>query len=89
VTEIGAGKSKRSRQEDSMRFRTLAAMVMATGTALVSAGVAAGGATTSIIIDRYEVEVSATNMCSGEEILLTGKSHGLLRMTETRRVRGT
>jgi hypothetical protein len=72
-----------SRREDSMRFRDLAAMVMATGTVLVGAGAAAGGATTSIVIDRNPVEVSGLNTCSGEEILLTGESHALLRMTET------
>jgi hypothetical protein len=68
-----------------MRFRDLAAMVMATGTVLVGAGAAAGGATTSIVIDRNPVEVSGLNTCSGEEILLTGESHALLRMTETPR----
>jgi hypothetical protein len=36
-----------------------------------------------IVIDRNEVEVSGTNMCSGEEILLTGEGHALLRITET------
>jgi hypothetical protein len=72
-----------SRREDSMRFRALAAMVMATGTALVGAGAAAGAATTSIIIDRNEIEISGMNMCSGEEILLTGETHALLRVTET------
>jgi hypothetical protein len=66
-----------------MRFRALAAMVMATGTALVGTGAAAGGATTSIIIDRNPIEVSGINMCSGEEILLTGETHALLRVTET------
>jgi hypothetical protein len=64
-------------------FRALAAMVMATGTALVGAGAAAGGATTSIIIDRNPIEVSGLNMCSGEEIHLTGETHALLRVTET------
>ena len=67
----------------SFSFRALAAMVMATGTALVGTGAAAGGATTSIVIDRNPVEVSGLNTCSGEEILLTGDSHALLRMTET------
>ena len=56
---------------------------MAIGTAFVGAGAAAGGATTSISIDRNDVEVSGLNTCSGEEILLTGESHALLRITET------
>lgn len=64
-------------------FRALAAMVIAIGTAFVGAGAAAGGATTSISIDRNEIEVFGLNECSGEEILLTGESHALLRMTET------
>jgi hypothetical protein len=74
-----------SRREDCMRFsfRALAAMVVATGTALVGAGAAAGGATTSIVIDRNPIEVSGLNTCSGEEFFLTGESHALLRMTET------
>jgi hypothetical protein len=84
VREIGAAIEE-SRREDSMRFSFLAfaAMVIATGTALVGAGAAAGGATTSIIIDRNPIEVSGMNMCSGEEILLTGETHALLRITET------
>ena len=64
-------------------FRALATVVMAIGTAFVGAGAAAGGATTSISIDRNDVEVSGLNTCSGEEILLTGESHALLRITET------
>jgi hypothetical protein len=64
-------------------FRALTAMAMATATVLVGAGAAAGGATTSIVIDRNPVEVSGLNTCSGEEILLTGESHALLRVTET------
>jgi hypothetical protein len=64
-------------------FRALAAMVMATGIALVGAGAAAGGATTSIVIDRNPIEVFGLNTCSGEEILLTGETRALLRVTET------
>jgi hypothetical protein len=64
-------------------FLALAAMVMTAGTALVGAGAAVGGATTSITIDRNPIEVSGMNMCSGEEILLTGETHALLRVTET------
>jgi hypothetical protein len=64
-------------------FRALATMVMAIGTAFVSAGAAAGGATTSITIDRNPIEVSGLNTCSGEEILLTGETRALLRVTET------
>jgi hypothetical protein len=64
-------------------FRALTAMAMATATVLVGAVAAAGGATTSIVIDRNPVEVSGLNTCSGEEILLTGESHALLRVTET------
>jgi hypothetical protein len=74
-----------SRREDSMgfSFRALSAMVIATGTALVGTAAAAGGATTSITIDRNPIEVSGTNICSGEEILLIGETHALLRVTET------
>ena len=64
-------------------FRALAAVVMATATAFVGAGAAAGEATTSITIDQNEIEVSGINTCSGEEILLTGESRALLRVTET------
>ena len=66
-----------------LSFRALATMVMAIGTAFVGAGSAAGGATTSIIIDRNPIEVSGLNTCSGEEILLTGETRALLRVTET------
>jgi hypothetical protein len=74
-----------SRREDSMRFsfRAVAAIVMSTGALLAGAGAAAGGATTSIMIDRNEIEVSGLNLCSGEEILLTGQTRALLRVTET------
>lgn len=64
-------------------FRALATMLMAIGTAFVGAGAAAGGATTSIVIDRNPIEVSGLNTCSGEEILLTGETRALLRVTET------
>jgi hypothetical protein len=64
-------------------FRALAAMVMATGIALVGAGAATGGATTSIVIDRTPIEFVGLNTCSGEEILLTGETRALLRVTET------
>ena len=66
-----------------LSFRALAAMVMATAAALAGAGAAVGGATTSIVIDRNEIEVSGVNECTGEEILLTGESRALLRVTET------
>jgi hypothetical protein len=66
-----------------LSFRALATMVIAIATAFVGAGAAAGGATTSIVIDRNETEVSGMNTCSGEEILLTGETHAVLRMTET------
>jgi hypothetical protein len=67
----------------SSSIRVFAAMVMAAGAALVGSGTAAARATTEIVIDRNPVEVSGENMCSGEEILLTGESHALLRITET------
>jgi hypothetical protein len=67
----------------SSSIRVFTAMVIAAGTALVGAAGAAAQATTEIVIDRNEVEVFGVNMCSGEEIVLTGESHALLRITET------
>jgi hypothetical protein len=63
-------------------IRALAAVIVA-GAALVGADAAAAQATTEIIMTDSDVEVFGENICSGEEIFLSGDSHALLRITET------
>jgi hypothetical protein len=59
------------------------AAVIAAGAALLGAEAAAAQATTEIIMTDNDVEVFGENVCSGEEILLSGDSHALLRITQT------
>jgi hypothetical protein len=63
-------------------IRAFAALIAA-GAALLGAEAAAAQATTEIIMTDNDVEVFGENVCSGEEILLSGDSHALLRITQT------
>jgi hypothetical protein len=67
----------------SSSIRAFTATVVAAATALVGAHAAAAQATAEIIMTRSEAEVFGENVCSGEEIFLTGESRALLRITET------